>query len=298
MKHIFVVNPQAGGRDSTEQIRSQIEKLGLDSELYVTRSPLDATRYVAGRVACEAGEGMRFYACGGDGTLSEVASGLAGTGAELACYPCGSGNDYIKCWPNSDFTNLERLVCGTAVPVDLMRVNDRYGINVVNFGFEAEVCRTMQRVRRWPLLGGRMGYITGIVHCLFHAMKNHCRMTVDGEEWRSGTMLLGSAASGQYVGGGFRCAPRAVVDDGWLEVLSVDSLPLHRFVKIIGHYRAGTHLDEPQRYHEIHYMRGRRVTLWSDTGLSVVVDGELMHGQRFDIECLPQAVRFVIPQKD
>ena len=295
MKHIFVVNPKAGGIDRTQQVAEKVHAALADAEVYVTQAPCDATRFAAERLRQSDGEPLRFDACGGDGTLNEVAAGVAGSTAEVACWPLGSGNDYIKCWPDADFGSLEALVGGSVTPVDIMRVNNRYCLNVLNFGFEAEVCRTMQTVRRWPLVGGSMAYTTGIVHSLMHAMHTPCRISVDGEPWQQGDMLLGSSASGQYVGGGYRCAPRAVVDDGWLEVLCVDSIHLPRFLNVIGYYRQGRHLDMPQLADIIHYRRGHRVCFGADADFSVVVDGELMRGQRFDVECLPRALRFVVP---
>ncbi|MBP5210167.1 MAG: hypothetical protein J6125_04820, partial [Clostridia bacterium] len=97
MKHIFIVNPAAGKRDATPVVSRAVEAVsGYDCELYRTTAPRDATRYV--RLRCrESGEPMRFYACGGDGTINEVAEGTLGfPNASFSCYPCGSGNDFVK----------------------------------------------------------------------------------------------------------------------------------------------------------------------------------------------------------
>ena len=305
MKHIFVVNPQAGGRDESAYITEQLKGIEAETEVYVTRAPRDATRYVAER--CASGEALRFYACGGDGTLNEVVSGVMKatdsptsdlrppTSIEVGCYPCGSGNDYVKNWPERDFSNLRALIEGTAMPVDLLQVGDRYCVNVMNFGFEAEVCRTMERVRRWPLLGGKMAYVTGIVHCLLHKRHNPCRLTVDDEAWHSGDMLLGSAANGRFVGGGYQCAPRAVVDDGWLEAQCVDALSIARFLKMIGAYKRGEHLDRVDMHDVVHHRRARQMVFESDRDFSVVIDGELLSGSRFEVRLLPKVLNFIVP---
>lgn len=297
MKHVFVVNPQAGGHDKSEYIAEQLKNIEAETEVYVTREPRDATRYVAERSA--SGEALRFYACGGDGTLNEVVSGAIGCpNVEVGCYPCGSGNDYVKNWPEADFHNLKALVEGTAVPVDMLQVGDRYCVNVMNFGFEAEVCRMMERVRRWPLLGGKMAYVTGIVYCLLHKRHNPCSLTVDGEVWHGGDLLLGSAANGRYVGGGYQCAPRAVVDDGWLEAQCVDALSIARFLKMIGAYRRGEHLDRVDMHDVVHHRRARQMVFESDRDFSVVIDGELMSGRRFEAHILPKAIEFIIPNSE
>ncbi|MBR4230015.1 MAG: hypothetical protein IKR83_04825 [Bacteroidales bacterium] len=305
MKHIFVVNPCAGGRDCSDEIAAALDIKEIEAEIYCTVAPRDATRFVAGWCHERPGEKVRFYACGGDGTLNEVVAGVMESGgsasnAEVSCFPCGSGNDYVKNWPGVDFSDLKALAEGEARPVDVLRLTvggqTRYCVNVMNFGFEAEVCRTMETVRRWPLLGGRMSYVTGIVHCLLHKRHNPCRITVDGEAWHSGDMLLGSAANGRYVGGGFKCAPRAVVDDGWLEAQCVNALSIPRFLRLIGHYKRGEHLDRPDMHDVVHHRRARTMVFESDREFSIVADGELIRCRRVEAECMPQALRFAVPR--
>lgn len=318
MKHIFVVNPQAGRHDKTSYIAEQTRLATPDAELYTTRSAGDATAYVRQRIAEEgSGKGLRFYACGGDGTLNEVCSGTVGSEAEVACFPCGSGNDYIKCWPDRDFADLPRLVAGSAVEVDAMRVSVLHtdtpqqerlasaritalgtpiSVNVLNFGFEAEVCRGMQCARRWPLVGGKAAYTSGIVHSLFCSRHNPCRIMVDGQLFAEGDFLLASVANGRYVGDGYCCAPRAEANDGLLEVMAIRSLSLLRFARTIGIYRKGQHLDSPQLRDVLCYCRGQHVGLQTPTEATVVVDGEVLCGSHFEIECLPKALNFVLPQ--
>lgn len=311
MKHIFIVNPQAGGHDISQIIAAQLKSVGAEAEVYVTQGPRDATRYVRERLAGEEmstrGEGVRFYACGGDGTLNEVVSGVMHSTEspnselrtpnliEVGCYPCGSGNDYVKNWPRADFLDLEALMEAPSQEVDVMRVGDRYCVNVMNYGFEAEVCRTVERVRHWPLLGGHGSYVVGVVHCLLTKRHNPCRILVDGELWREGDILLGSAANGRYVGGGFMCAPRAEVGDGWLEAQCVDTLSVPRFLSMIGYYKKGEHLERPSMAEVVHYRRGRRVAFAADREFNMVIDGELLSGHRFEAEVLPKALRFIVP---
>ena len=75
MKHLFIINPAAGSHDQTDWYRAQIEThcAGLDYEIRVSQAP-GQCRQIA-RAAAETGEALRLYACGGDGTLNEVASG-------------------------------------------------------------------------------------------------------------------------------------------------------------------------------------------------------------------------------
>ena len=90
MKHIFVINPAAGQVDSTNEIKSYLEQnhAELDYEIYVTTAIGDATRFVSDYCRQHDGEAVRFYACGGDGTLCEVVSGAAERqNVQVAVYP-------------------------------------------------------------------------------------------------------------------------------------------------------------------------------------------------------------------
>lgn len=300
MRHVFVINPQAGGHDRSHQINEQLKKLALETEVYITQGPRDATHYVADRCNHSDGEELRFYACGGDGTLNEVVSGIMSSeagvrNAEVGCYPCGSGNDFIKYWPEADFTNLEALVAGTSTSVDVMKFGDRYSLNTLNFGFEAAVCRAMSEVRRLPILGGRMAYTTGILKSLATGRRNHCHVEVDGELWYEGDLLLLSLANGQYTGGGYHCAPQALVDDGLIEVLSVKPMSIPTFARLIKYYENGELLDRPELKKVVSYRRGQRVTIEVGRLSFVATDGELVEGQRFEIEMQHKAIRFVVP---
>ena len=125
MKHIFVINPRAGLHSASEHIDALVAPLrqgGADVETYVTQSAGDARRYVSARAAACAGP-MRFYACGGDGTLHEVINGVQGhTHAAVGAYPCGSGNDFVKYYGGKDrFLSLPAQAQQTTPPVDGIR---------------------------------------------------------------------------------------------------------------------------------------------------------------------------------
>lgn len=311
MKHIFVVNPKAGGKDESVYIVDQLKNVDAETEVYVTRGPRDATRFVAERCAASDEETLRFYACGGDGTLNEVVSGVMGVESgerrvrrvEVGCYPCGSGNDFVKNWPEADFHNMKSLLEGEAVDVDVMRFcanssqggSIRYSLNTLNFGFEAAVCRTMSDVRRKPIIGGRMAYTTGIVKSLATGRRNYCRVEVDGELWHDEKLLLLSLANGQYAGGGYHCAPRAVVDDGQIEMLAVKPMSIASFARLIKYYENGELIERPELRKVVSYRRGQRVTIEAGGRSFVATDGELVEGARFEIEVLPKALRFVVP---
>ena len=117
MKHVFIINPAAGKQDSTVEVAAAIRAVcverGLEYDILPTEYPKHAVELVKKKAVEYAGEAIRFYACGGDGTLNEVAAGAAGlANVSITHYPCGSGNDFIKLFgvDCQSFKKLENLI--------------------------------------------------------------------------------------------------------------------------------------------------------------------------------------------
>ena len=114
MKHLFLINPAAGSRDRTAEYTAAIKdacgKRGLDYRIEVSAAPGECRRLA--REAAETGEDYRIYACGGDGTLNEVAAGAAGfDNAAVSILSGGSGNDFVRIFDEPKaFASLERLL--------------------------------------------------------------------------------------------------------------------------------------------------------------------------------------------
>ena len=306
MKHIFVVNPCAGKCDSGDKIAAGIDSAGVDAEIYCTTGPYDATRFVGEWIRAHVGEPVRFYACGGDGTLNEVVSGVVDGGTtdcvEVGCYPCGSGNDFVRNWNQGAperYHDIASLCSAPSVAVDVLRVATadaiRYSINTLNFGFEAAVCRSMDSVRRYPLLGGKMAYITGIEYSLLRQRRHRCKVTVEGNPWFDGELMLLSMANGQWAGGGFHCAPHADPSDGLIEVMSVKTISIPRFARLIKYYKNGQIIEREELRAVVDYTRARRVTIEAGSHAVIAADGQVFYGDRFDIECLPNTLKFIVP---
>ena len=302
MKHIFVINPCAGKQDSTTIITQKVEAYAsahpdFNYQIYVTRSTGDATRWTRQWCADHPDHPVRFYACGGDGTLNEVVTGIIGfPNVQVTVHANGSGNDYIKYYAtHDDFNDLDRLVEGVPHPVDVMKVNDRYSINVCNFGFDAMVCKVGNDVRRKPIIGGKHSYTTGIIRSIFTSRSNYVRMTVDGEPFYDGYMLLCTLGNGRYNGGNYMCAPLSKNDDGLIEINLFKRMSLFKFASLINEYSQGTHINRPDVQKLMQYRQGTMVEMASPDPFWLVIDGEMLHTNRYRVQNLKHAVTFVSP---
>ena len=302
MKHILIVNPAAGKTNALPHIREEAARLAsdYDIDIYETKGRGDATAYVKARIADAPDTPMRFYSCGGDGTLKEVANGAVGAkNASVSCYPSGSGNDFVKYYGGAaNFLSLKELFEGEEREVDLIFDGTEYSINAANFGFDYFVCETMEKVRRFPLLSGKRAYYAGIVKSLFTALKNRVQVTADGERLtEDNAFLLCTLANGTYIGGSYMCAPRSDNEDGLLELCYVKAISVPKFLKLIGYYKRGEHLDAEALAPYIIYKRVRRVEVESpDKDFGYALDGEMRPSQKFALEIAPAALRFAIPR--
>ncbi len=300
MKHMFVINPAAGKENYRSVIETALKRAqNLDYELYETTGRGDATSFIRNWCVEHPSERVRFYACGGDGTLNEVVNGVVGfENASVGCYPCGSGNDFVKYYGGKRvFFDLDALLNSKEEYIDLIRVGDRYAINATHFGFDSCVAQTMMNVRRKKLIGGKNAYTTGVVVGLLKAMKNKCKVTADGELLNpEGTILLCTLANGQYVGGSFRCAPRSLDNDGFLEVCVVRPVSRITFVRLINAYTNGTHLDDPKFEKYLTYRRAKKVEIEAPDDFIYSLDGELINDGHFTAEVVHNAIRFAVPR--
>ena len=156
MRHIFIINPAAGKSDSRQRVYRMAERLreshGLDVECMLTKSSGHTTALVRGIAA--AGSGVRFYACGGDGTVNAVANGAAGfENAAMTVVPIGTGNDFLKNFGEdaARFSDPGNLWNGRTQKLDLIDCNGRLCLTIACSGIDARIGRDVHRLYSYSL---------------------------------------------------------------------------------------------------------------------------------------------------
>ena len=300
MRYIFILNPKAGHGGTEEKIRRAISVLPEKDSccIYTTQGPRDATAYVRQWCQDHPGEAVRFIACGGDGTINEVFNGAVGfENVSVTCYPCGSGNDFVKVFGAERFMDIEKLIHAPVQKLDLIKAGARYSVNVLNFGFDTTVAITINKERAKTGHGSKSAYTKGIIKALLTSMKNSVTVTVDGEVLNpDGKALLCTLANGQYVGGSFRCAPRADTGDGLIDVCMLKPISRIRFVQILGPYTNGQHLDDPKMRDIVQYRRGKTIHVQAPAGFAYSLDGEIVYENDFTVEIVPHALDLAVPE--
>ena len=296
MKHLFIINPAAGSRDRTAMYTETIEKAcharGLDYRIEVSQGPGECRRLA--REAAQSGEEVRIYACGGDGTLNEVASGAAGyPNAAISVLSGGSGNDFVKLFSDPKaFFDLERLLDAEEATFDMIRCNDDLSLNICSVGLDARIGTDVARYKRLPFLHGFNAYIASTVVNLFKGIAEHYVVEIDGERI-DGDQTFVCVCNGRFYGGGFNPVPEADPSDGKLDVLLVKKVSLLQVPGIIGKYKDG-------RYKElsdlVRYFRTDAVTIYCDKPTAINLDGELRTGEVVEMSVAKEKVRFFYPR--
>ena len=296
MKHLFIINPAAGSRDRTEsysrKIRKACESRGLDYEIQVSDAPGGCARLA--RQAAQTGEEYRLYACGGDGTLNEVASAAAGyPNVAVTVFSGGSGNDFVKLFDDPQaFFDLERLLDCDETVFDMIRCNDDLALNICSVGLDARIGTDVANYKRIPLLHGFRAYAVSTVVNLFRGIAEHYVVEVNGETIdREHTFVC--VCNGRFYGGGFNPVPEADPTDGVLDVLLVKKVSLLQVPGVIGKYKAGRYKELP---HLVRHLKTKSIKITCDKVTPINLDGEARFAKEVTMELAQEKLRFFYPK--
>lgn len=305
MKYYFIVNPHSGSRDKSGDMQQLIEgyfaqRPELDYEIVVTERPEKELHTVAEICKNSDGQPLRICACGGDGTLNGVAGAAVGhDNVEIGYYPCGSGNDFIKCFaPAEQFRSIDLFVEGKSSTVDIIKVNEDFCLNLFSVGVDADVNYCLPKYRRLPLIGGYMGYNMAVIENFFKPMGKKLKVTVDGRSFE-GEFMLSAFGNGRVYGGGYYATPEAKLDDGIMDIVLIDKIGKLKVASVLGIYKKGEHIKDGQVTEKVkafaHFMRGTDVEIESPVDIVVNVDGESFVSNKITAKIIPGAVKFVAP---
>ena len=237
-----VVNPAAGrgrGAKMIPHIRERFAEVGV-TDIFVTRQKGDESALAEQAIA----RGFTtIVVVGGDGTTTHVANAILKSGADtrLGVLPAGTGNDFAKTLGTSklDIASVARTSVETSnVRVDAGRVEDRYFINCLGFGFDVAV---LEGIERTPWLRGNAVYFYTALTQLLGYRGLELSFRADGNEHARRRHLLLVIANTEYFGGMFRIAPGASAVDGRLDAVAILDVPGIRRIPMLARAVGGTH---------------------------------------------------------
>lgn len=298
---VFLVNP-ASANGSTgrrwPEIARRAAAAGLEGAARFSEAPGDLARHA--REASSEGASL-LVVVGGDGSVHEVANGIAGLAdpPPLAIVPRGTGWDFVRTFGiPRDIEAATRIALGEAERVvDLGRVDHRTWdgheatavfANVASAGMSGAIAQRANETTK--ALGGKASYLWATFAVFSRWTATEVRVTVDAET-REGRMFDVVVANGRYLGGGMKMCPDAEPDDGLFDVLTIGDVTKRDLVTTMPKIYRGTHLPHPKA----ELLRGRVVTVESDEPIPIQLDGEQPGTTHVRFEVLPRALRLRVP---
>lgn len=299
MEHIFIINPSAGQGKAGKlipQIRAVMEGMADPYTIYTTKAAGDAERFV--RETCETGKEVRFYICGGDGSLHEAVNGAKGfPQTEIGLFPVGTGNDFIRNFgKKQDFMDVLSQVEGKSVSCDVIDINGRYVVNMANIGFDCEVAAQVGKWKKKPLISGPAAYLISLAVEFAKPMGKRMSFRWADGTTMTGRFLLCTLANGCFCGGGFCSSPKANLHDGLMDVGIVRMVPRRKFVGILPKYKTGTYLETKLAAEKVLYEKYRKLELAVAEPANISIDGEISRFTYLKAEMVQDAFRFIIPK--
>lgn len=316
----IIYNPASGQLDvrpGLERVEDLLRQRGFTVSIAETTTPGEATS-LARRMARQA---EIVVAAGGDGTVSEVANGLAGTETAMGVLPTGTTNVWamqvgipvlppmgprkmaarlLSEWDQPEMSQrlyidtlldaARIIVEGEHRPVDLGKINDRHFLLWAGAGFDAEVTEHVD-TRQKRRLGAWAYLITGFVVAREYAGRK-VTLIADDIELRE-RIILAVISNARLYGGIVEVAPRAYLDDGLLDVVIFRGEGFPSTLRHVLHIFARRHLHDP----EVIYLQVRSLTIRSPRPMPFHADDEPFTSSEAHIQVVPHALQVIVPPK-
>ena len=301
-KTIFLVNP-ASANGSTGRRWPELARRAAAAGLEGATLFSERQGHLAelAREAALDGAELHVVVCG-DGSVNEVANGLAGLGRqpEVAIVPRGTGWDFSRTFgiPRKVDDAVHVALEGDVRTIDVGRASYRAWdgsdattsfANVASAGMSGAIAQRANETTK--ALGGKASYLWATFAVFSGWEATESEVVVDGER-RTGRMFDVVVANGRFFGGGLQICPEAEPDDGLFDVLTIGDVTKRDLVLTMPKMYRGTHLPHPKA----ELLRGPSVTVTSETPLPIELDGEQPGTTPVTFEVAAAALRLRVPR--
>lgn len=300
MRHIFIINPVAGNgklqNDLANIIHENFKNKEINYEVYFSKFKGDIPVYLNNKLKDLIPSVI--YACGGDGTLHEVINAACELKhVSIGVIPCGSGNDFVKNFNYLDnFNKISSQINGESIYLDLIKVQNKFAASVSNIGLDADAAFNMHKFKKIPFISGTARYYLSVIYCLIKKLGKTLDTTIDVNTKLNGSFILGVVANGHSYGGGYKCAPLALLNDGIMDLCFVNKISRFKIMSLIGSYKEGKHLENSKINKYITYKKCTRVVIKSNEPLNVCIDGENYVYDEVEFTVVKNALKFWLPK--
>jgi YegS/Rv2252/BmrU family lipid kinase len=304
---LVIVNPNAGngkGKKDWAEISNLLKNKALPFTVKFTERKGHAIHLSVEGIAA----GYRkIITVGGDGTLNEVVNGAflskvcPTTDISLALIPVGTGNDWGRMFgiPLNHEKAINIIAEKKVLLHDIGLVSyfegsekmERYFINIAGMGLESVVVKRTNH-QKDKGYGGKLIYFYNLLMSLISYKNTRAKITVDDEVIDADVFSL-NVGNGRYCGGGMRQTPRAVPDDGLLDLTIINGMGKFEIIRNLKILYDGTILRHPK----IEGYKCKNIKITSDATMYTEADGESLGHTPVEFNIIPDGIRIVYGTK-
>ena len=269
MKYIFIINSFTLKDEINEvihRIKDFCVRRNMEFEVEINNEDNSTEDIVKKYRKC----GYTIVAVGGDGMINRVLNALIGTNNTLGFIPCGTGNDFYR-------SALKEIKKETE-ECDVIKINDRYFINVVCFGIDADVANNKGLIKS-KMIPKSQRYNISVINSFLKYEPRHFVLKMNNEEIE-GDFATVAVCNGGYYGSGYNISPNFKLNNGLIDVYAVEDDNKFNIMKMILSMKKGKH----EKYKKVHKFQTNKLTLISNKEINSNIDGEELASKKFNIE--------------
>lgn len=269
MKYIFVINSFTLKEEINEvihRIKDFCIRKNMEFEVEINNEDNSTEDIVKKYRKC----GYTIVAVGGDGIINRVLNALVGTNNTLGFIPCGTGNDFYR-------STLKEIKKETE-ECDVIKINDRYFINVACFGIDADVANNKGLIKS-KMIPKSQRYNVSVINSFLKYEPRHFVLKMNNEEIE-GDFATVAVCNGGYYGSGYNISPNFKLNNGLIDVYAVENDNKFNIMKMILSMKKGKH----EKYKKVHKFQTNKLTLISNNEINSNIDGEELASKKFNIE--------------
>ena len=269
MKYIFVINSFTLKDEINEvihRIKDFCVKKNMEFEVEINNEDNSTEDIVKKYKKC----GYTIVAVGGDGMINRVLNALVGTNNTLGFIPCGTGNDFYRSVSKEMKNEIEEC--------DVIKINDRYFINVACFGIDADVANNKGLIKS-KIIPKSQRYNVSVINSFLKYEPRHFILKINNEEIE-GDFATVAVCNGGYYGSGYNISPNFKLNNGLIDVYAVEDDNKFNIMKMILSMKKGKH----EKYKKVHKFQTNKLTIISNKEINSNIDGEELESKKFNIE--------------
>lgn len=283
-------NPKARrGQESLDGPFRQLELAGID----VTIETFEALPEIARDIVRLRSIADLIVICGGDGSISSGAMAVMESGLPLGIMPMGTANDLARTLAiPMDLTAAARVIAaGQTRRIDMGTVNGHAFFNVASIGLSSELAQGLDPTLKKRF--GRLGYALAATRVLTKASRFHATISEKGRTTEVDTFQI-AIGNGRHYGGGNVVRDDAEIDDGHLDLYSLELRNLWKLALMLRSFRSGTH----GAWQEVRTARCVEFDILTKRPMPVNTDGEIVTATPAHFKVHPGAVAIFAPEAD